>query len=52
MIQGLASWTGPVPKAEALNAPNGMVAYLFPFHNFPQFLADQSYRLSIVTLAA
>ena len=24
-IQGLASWKGPVPKAEAYTAPNGMV---------------------------
>lgn len=25
-IQGLASWKGPIPEAEAYNSPNGLVA--------------------------
>lgn len=26
-IKGLASWTGPVPRAETFNSPNGLVAW-------------------------
>ena len=29
LIEGLASWTGPVPRAETFNSPNGLVAWFF-----------------------
>lgn len=49
-IQGLASWKGPIPEAEAYDSPNGLVAVHVLLISC--FVANQSCRLSIVMLAA
>ena len=33
-IDGLASWTGPVPRVETFNSPNGLVAWPFLSFNY------------------